>query len=178
MLTLLVKMLAALNSESSARQIALAITLGFIMGISPLLSLHNLVLLFVVLVIRIHLASFTLALGIFSGLGYLLSGFIVSVGESLLSAPALQSIFTAAYQYDWFKLAHLHHTYTLGALVVGLLLALPVYFLSLTLVAKYRVHVKNLFDKLRIVKALKTSKFYQLYCDITGTTSVISGGKV
>jgi uncharacterized protein (TIGR03546 family) len=178
MLTLLVKLLAALNSESSARQISLAITLGFMMGVSPLLSLHNAVLLFMVLVIRVHLASFTLALGIFSGLGYLFSGAVVSVGESLLTAPTLQDTFTAAYQYDWFKLAHLHHTYTLGALVVGLILAVPVYFLSLTLVVKYRDHVKTFFEKLRIVKALKASKFYQLYCDITSTKSIISGGNI
>jgi uncharacterized protein (TIGR03546 family) len=176
MLTLLVKLLAALNSESSARQISLAITLGFMVGISPLLSLHNLVLLFLVLIIRVNLASFTLALGVFSGLGYLLSGIIVAVGEVLLTAPSLQGTFTAASQFDLFKLAHLHHTYTLGALVVGLLLALPMYFLSLTLVVKYRVHVQTFLEKLSIVKALKASKFYQLYCDMTSTKSFITGG--
>ena len=46
MLTLLAKLFQALNSDSSIRQIALAIALGFIVGLSPILSLHNIIIIF------------------------------------------------------------------------------------------------------------------------------------
>ncbi len=177
MLTLLVKLFNALNSESSSRQIALAISLGFIVGLSPFFTLHNILLLLIVLFIRVHIGSFILSVGFFSGLSYLLSGIIVQLGEYLLTNDDLTGFFTKLYQLDLFKLAHYHHTYTLGAIVLGLLLALPLYFLSNTLIQKYRIHIKAFFEKLRIVKALKASKFYRLYSELTAPSIISTGVK-
>ncbi|MFT6899888.1 MAG: hypothetical protein ACJAXS_000040 [Colwellia sp.] len=168
MLSLLAKLFNALNSESSTRQISLAIVLGFIVGLSPLLTLHNIAFLFIVLCLRVNIGGFIVALGFFKGLSYLLSPLIVSVGESLLTAESLEPMFDAFYQFSLFKLAHLHHTYTLGALVIGCLLAIPLYFISNLLIEKYRLHIKAFFEKFRIVKALKASKFYRLYCQVSG----------
>ncbi|GLX83604.1 TIGR03546 family protein [Thalassotalea eurytherma] len=168
MLTLLAKLFQALNSESSSRQIALAVALGFFFGLAPLASLHNVVILFFALFIRVHLSSFILAATFFSGLSYIFSFFLVGLGESLLGAQALQGLWTGLYQFDWFKLAHLHHTYTLGAFVFGLLMLVPMYFLSLTLVEKYRVSLMATLERYRIVKALKASRFYRIYTSLAG----------
>ncbi len=168
MLTLLAKLLHALNSENSTRQIALAIALGFIVGLSPLFTLHNVAILFLVMVIRVHFGSFILAVSFFSGVGYLLSGLSISVGEGLLTSPALNSVFTTLYQFSIFKLAHWHNTYVLGSFVVGIMLAVPIYFISQFLIVKYRIHIMAFFEKFRIVKALKASKFYRLYTSFSG----------
>ncbi len=175
MLTLLAKLFHALNSDSSVRQIALAIALGFIVGLSPLLTLHNIVILFFVLLIRIHLGSFILAVGVFSGISYLLSPLIVQVGESILTSPALAETFTMLYQVDLFKLAHWHHTYILGAWVLGVVLCIPIYFISKVLIEKYRTHVMAFFEKFRIVQALKASKFYRLYTSFAGESAFSKG---
>ena len=172
MLSLFVKLFHALNSESSTRQISLAISLGFIVGLSPLLTLHNIAFIFVVLLLRVNIGGFIVALGFFKGLSYLLSSLIIMVGESLLTAPSLQPLFDTLYQFSIFKLAHLHHTYTLGALVIGCLLAIPLYFLCNYLIEKYRIHIKAFFDKFRIVKALKASKFYSVYSQVSGQGSL------
>jgi uncharacterized protein (TIGR03546 family) len=176
MLTLLAKLFHALNSDSSIRQIALAIALGFIVGLSPLLTLHNIVIIFFVLLIRVHLGSFILAVGFFSGLSYLLSPVIVQLGEVLLTSPGLTDIFTSLYQLSLFKLAHWHHTYVLGAFVLGALLSAPIYFISQFIIEKYRVHIMTFFEKFRIVQALKASKFYRLYTSFSGESSLIKGG--
>ena len=176
MLTLLAKLFHALNSDSSIRQIALAIALGFVVGLSPLLTLHNIVIIFFVLIIRVHLGSFILAVGFFSGISYLLSPVIVQVGESILTQPALADFFTSLYQLSLFKLAHWHHTYILGAFVLGLVLCVPVYFISKVLIEKYRVHIMTFFEKFRIVQALKASKFYRLYSSFAGDSSLTKGG--
>jgi len=175
MLTLLAKLFSALNSESSIRQIALAIALGFIVGLSPLFTLHNIVILFFVMLIRVHLGSFILAVGFFSGLSYLLSPFIVMLGEWLLTSSSLFDLFTALYQSTLFKLAHWHNTYTLGAFVLGCVLAIPLYFFSKIIIEKYRTHIMEFFEKLRIVQALKASKFYRLYLSFSGQDSAIGG---
>ncbi len=176
MLTLLAKLLHALNSDSSIRQIALAIALGFIVGLSPLFTLHNIVIVFFVLLIRVHLGSFILATGFFSGLSYLLSPFIVDLGENILTQPALADLFTQLYQLSLFKLAHWHHTYILGAFVLGSALCVPIYFISKIIIEKYRVHIMSFFEKFRIVQALKASKFYRLYTSFTGESSLTKGG--
>ena len=176
MLTLLAKLLHALNSDSSIRQIALAIALGFIVGLSPILTLHNIAIIFFVLIIRVHLGSFILAVGFFSGLSYLLSPVIVQVGESLLTQPGLTGFFTSLYQLSLFKLAHWHHTYVLGAFVLGATLCAPIYFISKFIIEKYRVHIMTFFEKFRIVKALKASKFYSLYSSFAGESSLSKGG--
>ncbi len=54
MLTLLAKLFQALNSESSSRQIALAVALGFFFGLAPLASLHNVVILFFLVVFILY----------------------------------------------------------------------------------------------------------------------------
>lgn len=174
-LTLLVKLFSALNSESSTRQISLAICLGFIVGLSPFFSIHNLLLLLLVLLLKVHLGSFILSVGIFSGLSYLLSGSIVQLGEYLLTQERLNGILTTLYQFDIFKLAHLHHTYTFGAVIFGCVFAPLVYLFSNFLIQKYRTHIKMFFEKLPLVKALKASKFYQLYIEVT-TASLIPKG--
>lgn len=170
MLTLLAKLFHALNSDSSIRQIALAIALGFIFALAPFFSLHNLVILFFVLLIKVHLGSFILSVGFFSALSYLLSPVTVWVGESLLTAEALNPLFTTMYQLSWFKLAHWHHTYTFGAIVLGIALSIPVYFVAKVLIEKYRVHIMAFFQKFKIVQALKASKFYKIYLGISGNT--------
>lgn len=168
MLTLLAKLFHALNSDSSPRQISLAIVLGLIVGLSPFLSLHNLVILFIVLFIRVNIGSFILAASVFSAVSYLLSFAIVNVGESVLTANSLNGFFTFLYQSSIFKLAHWHHTYTFGALIISLLLALPLYFSSQYLIIKYRRHIKTFIERFRIVKALKGSSFYRIYLKISG----------
>lgn len=163
MLTMLAKLLQALNSENSSRQIAAAVALAFVFGLSPLLSLQAFLILFIVLLIKVHLTSFILAAGLFKGMSFLLSGLIVLIGERLLTSPALSGLFQALYQFDLFKLAHLHHTYNLGALVLGSVIAPVLFFTTRMLIEKYRQHIKSYIERLPLVKALKATKLYTVY---------------
>lgn len=168
MLSLLVKLLQALNSENSSRQMALAASFGFIVGMTPFLSLHNLFILFFVLLLRVHIGSFILSVIFFSGVGYLLQNASIALGEYLLTLESLQACLTALYQSTWFKLAHFHHTYTFGAFMLSSVLAIPLYFTLEYLITKYRIHLKSFIENLYIVKALKTSKYYRWYMQATG----------
>lgn len=172
MLSLLANLLKALNSDNSARQIALAVCLGFIVGLSPLLSLHNLLIILCVFMLRVHFGSFILAWGIFSGIGYLLQGSSIALGEYLLTLNSLQGIFENFYQFTWFKLAHLHHTYTLGALILSSLCSIPLYFIVIHLINRYRLHIQDFIEKLWIVRVLKASKFYRWYSQTLGQDSL------
>ena len=159
----LARLLVALNSESSPRQLSLGLTLGMVIGLTPTLSLHNLLVLLLVLVLRVNLSAFLLSWAVFTPFYWLFGGLMAQFGDGLLQSQALQGLWTALYQFEWFRLAHLHHTLTLGSLVAALIKFVPLYFIAHWLIVRYRVHVQAYIEKFKIVKALKSSRLFQLY---------------
>ena len=163
MLRMVLKLFKALNSEASPWQLDFAIAFGLVVGLTPLLSLHNVLLVLMVFMLRVNLSAFFLATGFFTGLAYLLDGVSVSVGEAILTNPSMQSFWTSLYQSEFWQLTHFHHTLTLGSLVVALILFAPVAILSKYLIVTYRHRVMAWMGKLKVVQMLKATKFYGLY---------------
>ena len=168
MLTQVIKVFIALNSENSPRQIAYALALGMVIGLTPLFSLHNLLILLLAFLIRVHLSSFFVGWTVFSLIGLLLAPVFASLGEALLTSAALEPTWHALYQSTLFKLAHIHHTVTLGSLLISVVLFVPFAILAQSLVIKYRDHVMAFVMKLKIVQMLKGSRFYQFYLKVQG----------
>lgn len=160
---LLVKFLKALNSESSPWQIAIAITLGLIVGFTPLWRLHNIVLLLIVLFFRVNVASFIVSVIVFGALSFAINPLILMAGDSLLTAEGLTPIWTGLYNTSVGQLSQFYHSQTLGGFVVGLLLALPVLLVSRIIVIQYREKVMAWINKLKIVQMLKSTRLFQLY---------------
>lgn len=172
MLTLLAKLFIALNSESSSRQIALAIALGMIIGLTPTLNLHNALILLIAFITRINLSAFFIAVAGFSLIALGLAPVFASVGESLLTNADLNGVWQGLYQSNLMKLAHFHNTLTLGSLVCSLILFIPVIFISKAVVERYRHHLKSVIEKFNIVQWLKGSKFYNTYQSLRGSGSI------
>jgi len=168
MLRQLAKLLKALNAETSPWQISLAFVLGMIMGFTPLASFHNLLVLLLAFVLRINFSAFILGFASFTGIAYLLDPLFIRLGEALLLNPALQGMWTVLYESDLWRLTHFNNTLTLGSLIVSLLLALPLFFLSRWLILEYREHVLSWVQKTRLMQVLKTSHFYRLYRGLSG----------
>ena len=163
MLKQLAKLLKALNAETAPWQISLAFILAMIMGFTPLLSLHNLLILLLALLLRVNLSAFILALGLFSGIAYLLDPLFIRVGESLLLNPNLKEFWTGLYNSDLWRLAHFNHTLTLGSAVVAAVLALPLFFIFRWLIVKYRRHLLTWVRNSKLMQMLKASKLYKMY---------------
>ncbi|WP_198679764.1 TIGR03546 family protein [Aliidiomarina minuta] len=168
MLTMLARFLKALNSEAGPWAIAWAFVLGMIMGLTPLISLHNLIILFLALSLRINFAGFLLAFLFFSGLAYLFDPIADYIGESLLQAEALAPLWYSLYEMPVARLFQFNHTITLGSLVFALLISPLWLYASYYLVVNYRTRVKAWFVKLKIVQGLKGSKFYGIYQRVDG----------
>jgi len=168
MLTLLAKLLKALNAEGNPAQVSLGFTIGMIVGLTPLFSLSNLLLLFIVCIFRINFTAFLLSVALFSGIAYLLDPVMEQLGYAMLMAPALQELWSTFYSNDLMRLAHFNNTLVLGGLVSGLVAAIPFFLLVNTLVKKYRQHVLAWVAKTRLMKFLKATKFYQLYDKLSG----------
>jgi len=163
MLTTLAKLLKALNAEGSPAQISLGFMFGMMIGLTPLWTITNLLLLLIVFLFRINLTAFFLAFATFSGIAYLFDPQMHSLGESLLLNPDLKAMWTQMYINDFWRLTHFNNTLTLGSILVSLILALPLFLISNFIIKKYRQHILNWVRKTKLMKLIKGSKFYRLY---------------
>lgn len=163
MLATLAKLLKALNSETSPWALAWGVALGMVLGLTPLLSLHNILVLFVVLAFRINLSFFLISFAFCSGLAYLLDPAFNYTGESLLTSPELLGLWQLLYEMPLARIAQFNHTITLGSLVVALALLLPVLFVTRFMVMNYRTHIQLRLSRLPIVHVIKGTKFWSLY---------------
>lgn len=174
MLGMLARLLKALNSELGPWAIAWGFVLGMIIGLTPLLSVHNLVILFLAMSLRINFSGFLLAWLFFSGVAYLFDPIADYLGEQLLEAQALQGLWYSLYDQAWARLMQFNHTITLGSLVFALIFAPIWLFFSYYLIINYRRRVQAWFVKLKVVQALKGSKFWGLYQKI----NTVRGGSL
>lgn len=160
---MIARLLKALNSDSGAWSLAFAVAFGMVLGLTPTVRLHNLVLLLLVMVLRVHLGLFLLSFLLFSAIALLLDPAMISLGESLLTLPALESSWTALYDTALGRLSQFNHTLTAGSLTVSLLLFLPLAWLSHWLVVQYREKLMTAIKRLKIVEFLRSSRLYKVY---------------
>ncbi len=162
-MVLLAKLFKALNSDSSAWQLAFGFALGMVMGLTPLLGLHSLILLFVVLFFRVNITGFLVSWAAFSVLTIPLRVLLSDLGEGLLVYEGLQSIWTALYSSYLGHLSQFYHTLTLGSLLTSVILFPFILIGSKKLVEQYRLRFMQWINQWRVVQFIKGSNFYQLY---------------
>ncbi len=172
MLKLIAKFLKILNSDADPAQISLAFCLAMIAGLTPLLSLHNLLVLLLVCVLRANLAAFLLGLLFFTGVAYLFDPLFSQLGLALLTAAPLQGFWTSLYNITIFRLENYNNSIVMGSLVASLLLFVPLFLFSNLLIEKYREHFLRWVLKSRLMKFFMASKLYHLYQNVSGLGGV------
>jgi uncharacterized protein (TIGR03546 family) len=163
MLRLLAKLLKVLNSETEPGQISIALCLGMIAGLTPLISPHNLIVLLLALVLRVNLSSFILGTLFFSGVAYAMDPAFHTIGFKVLKAQALEGLFTSMYNNPLIRLTRFNNTILMGSLLASLAAFIPVAFLLNFLIRKYREHVLEWIRKTRIAQLVTGSKLYDIY---------------
>jgi uncharacterized protein (TIGR03546 family) len=168
MLKTFAKFLKILNSDAAPGQISLGFAFAMIAGLTPLMSLHNLVVLFLVLVLRVNLSSFLLGLALFSGLAFALDPLFHRIGLAVLTAPALEGLWTTLYNSTLWRLERFNNSIVMGSLVVSLALFAPLVLIGNRLVQKYRDHVLQWVMKTRLMQTFQASKLYDYYQTVSG----------
>jgi len=157
------KVLKVLNSETHPAQISLGLCFSVIVAFTPKFSLHNVVILFLILFFRINLSAFLLGGLLFTGLGALLDPLFHRIGLALLTAPGLEGLWTSFYNATMWRVQNFNNTVVLGSLVSGLVLFAPLYILFNKAVLYYRKHVYAHVQKLKIVQVIKGNDLYRRY---------------
>jgi len=168
MLRMIAKLIKVLNSDANPGQISAALGFAMIAGFTPFWSLHNLIILLLVLVLRVNLSAFLLGLAFFSGLAFGLDPLFDRLGLWVLTADALNPLWTAMYNQTLWRLERFNNTIVTGSLLTSLVLFAPLVVLSNLLIRQYRSRVMIWVQRTRFLQAIKASKFYGYYKTVSG----------
>lgn len=156
-------LLKLLNSETGQNQIAAGVAAGFILGMTPSLSLQSILVFLCLFLFRIQIGMAFLAAFFFAFIAWILDPVFHTVGAAILGAPALQGLFTTLYNMPIVPFTRFNNTIVMGSGVIALALSPLVYFLSRTIVSKYRATIMANLQQTKFWKAIQATSFYKWY---------------
>jgi uncharacterized protein (TIGR03546 family) len=162
-LSLIQSMAKALNSEGRPGQVAAGIALGACLGLTPLMNLHNLVVLLLAMILDVSLAGFSLGWTVFVPVGFLLDPLFDLIGRTLLASPSLAPLWTRIANTPVLSLANLNNSVVLGSLVFWIVALFPIWLLARSGVTHYRARVYERLKKTRVFQAIQASNLYKVY---------------
>jgi len=153
-----------LHSDGTPTQIAAGFALGAVLGLSPLMSLHNLVIFAVLALLNVSFGAGLLAMAVFTPLGFVLDPVFDRVGHWLLTdVPALHALWVSVDSTPVLAFANFTNTVVLGSIVGWLVLAVPVFIGMRIFVVYYRSTLGARVRQMRIYHAVVGSKAYNVY---------------
>lgn len=163
-LEILAKIVKILRSAASPNQIAVGIIFGMIIGLTPFWTLHNFILIILLIILNINIGSAIFAFVFFSGIGYLADPLFHSLGYFVLVDLAfLNGLWTTLYNLPVIALSKYNNTVVMGSFLLSLILVTPVLFLVKRGVIYYRENIDSKMQKWKIVRIIKGSKIYTFY---------------
>lgn len=152
-----------LNSDTGNISLAMGMTCGFVLGMTPVLSLHSLLIFLILFIFRIQIGAALVTAFFFKFVAYLLDPVFDSVGQRVLEMESLQGFFTTLYNMPIVPFTRFNNSIVMGSGVVTLILSPFVFILSQYFIIKYREIVVARFKDTKAWKAIEATKFYQWY---------------
>jgi len=153
-----------LHSEGTPGQVAAGIALGSVLGLTPLVNLHNAMAFALIVVLNVSFGGAMLGWALFVPVGFLLDPAFDWIGRQLLlETPVLTPLWTTFYNTPVMALTNFNNTVVLGSLVCWLALAMPLFFASRWGVARYRATVAERIKRWRLYQVITASKLYGIY---------------
>jgi uncharacterized protein (TIGR03546 family) len=153
------KLLIALHSQQSLKQLAFGISLGFILGCLPKgLLFYTVFIILLFFDANKAIAIFTLFLitlfvPIFDPL-------LMKVGHFfLVEVDSLQPFWQTLYNTPFVPFTGFNNTLILGSFLVSLVLSIPVYFLAKFLLKRYRESMTEFINKHPLIQKFKHLKW-------------------
>jgi uncharacterized protein (TIGR03546 family) len=164
LLKLLQSLIKTLHSEGTPGQVAAGVALGAALGLTPLVNVHNLLIVALILVLNVSVGGALFGWAIFLPLGFLLDPLFDRLGRQLLlETPALTPIWTTWFNSPVLPYTNFNNTIVLGSLVAWLALWLPIFFAARYGVARYRATLGERVRQSRFYQAVTASKAYNVY---------------
>lgn len=154
----------ALNSEGTPGQVAAGMAMGACVGLTPMLSLHNLLIVGVILFFRVSVPGAMLGWLVFTPAGFALDPVFDSIGTWLIAdVTALREVWVTLYNTPVIALGNPTNTIVAGSFVFWVVAAVPIYFVARWAIGLYRATIYERFKDHRVFKAVRASKLWGVY---------------
>ncbi len=159
----IISLIKLLHSENGAQQIAAGITLGILLGFSPLLSLQGILITLLLFVLRVQLGAAITAVALTKLFAALLMGTLSSIGDYALRMEIFQPLYIMLFNAPLIPYTKFNHTVVMGGFVLSLLIGPIIYFFILIAVKKYQFAIVDKIRNTAIAKGVKASSIVQWY---------------
>ena len=163
-LKLLQAIVSTLHSEGSPRQVAIGFALGASLGLTPLMNVHNGIVVLLLCVLNVSFGAGMLAWAVFTPVGFLLDPIFDRVGQALLQGtPSLTPLWTNWYNTAGMPWTNFNNTVVLGSVVCWMVLFAPIALTARWGLLRYRATFAVAFERSRFMQAIKASKLYNVW---------------
>lgn len=152
-----------LNSDTGNISLAMGMTCGFILGMTPVLSLHSLIIFLILFLFRIQIGAALVTAFFFKFVAFLLDPLFHMVGSAVLEMESLLGVFTQLYNMPLIPYTRFNNSIVMGSAVITFALSPVVFMLSQYFIVKYRETVLVKLKQTKFWKAVEATKFYQWY---------------
>lgn len=152
--TWIARLIAGLNANRRPGEIAAALAMGVLLALMPAGNLLWIALFVLTAFLKINLAVELVAIALLRPAAPLLDGQLHLLGEAILTAPALDPLFTFLATAPVVPLTRFNNTVVMGSLAAGVVLWVPVFLVGRVLVRVYRSRIHPRLAESRIVKAV------------------------
>jgi len=163
LLKLIQSIIKTLHSEGTPGQVAAGIALGSVLGLSPLMNVHNLLVFALIVLLNVSFGGGMLGWAMFVPVGFVFDPVFDRLGTGLLEAPSLRPLWTSWYNTPLVPYTNFNNTIVLGSVVAWLVLALPIFVAARWGVARYRATIGERVRQSRFYKAVTASQVYNWY---------------
>ncbi len=164
LLKLLQSLFKTLHSDGTPGQVAAGMALGAALGLTPLINVHNLVIIALILVLNVSFGGALLGWALFAPFGFLLDPVFDRVGRQLLlDTPSLQPVWTSWFNTPVVPYTNFNNSIVLGSFLVWLALFLPIFFAARYAVSRYRATLGERVRRSRFYNAITASRAYNVY---------------
>ena len=163
LLKLIQSIIKTLHSDGTPGQVAAGIAIGSVLGLTPLLNLHNLFIFSLVVVLKISFGGAMLGWALFVPVGFLFDPAFHALGLQLLEAPSLRPLWTTLTNTPLVPYTNFNNTVVLGSFVGWAVLALPIFFAARFGVTRYRATLGERVRRSRFYRAVTASQAYNWY---------------
>ena len=130
------------------QQIAFAGVLGMIAGLTPLASLHHVIVVALVCFFRVNFLFFLATALICFLVSPLFYELFIEVGTNVLTHAPLNALWTQLYQNDVWQLTRFNHKETMGSLVICLLASLPIWLITYSISRLLYTNISRLVNRI------------------------------
>lgn len=158
------KFIKVLRAGESPPLIATGFTMGFVVGLTPFLTLQNMLILAVAILTKVNLAAVFFAIFLFSFIAYIFDPVFHDLGFwVLVKLEELHGVWTDLYNWPVAPFTRFYNTVVMGSLIAALILSVPVYFLAKEGIIAYRRRWAEKIENWKVVRYVKGSTIYQWY---------------